>query len=198
MITIHLESGQTRNQLAEIGRLLGKPRVAMQAAGRGARKLLQGHFRARDRTGNKLGGRRTQFWLDIYKSTSLGQVTDTSVIVTIGDHRFAQKVFGGRIAAKVAKALSIPVDPEAHGRRPEVFERETGLDLVFIKQRNNALLATRAEGSEALRVRYILVPFVDQSPDPEALPPRDQIEKAAVDAAQSQLQAAIRAAQKTP
>ncbi len=196
MITVHLESGQARNELAEIGRLLGKPRVAMQAAGRGARKLLQGHFRNRDRTANKLGGRRTHFWLDIYKSTQLGPVTDTSVTVTIGDHRFAQKVFGGRIVAKVAKALSIPVDPEAHGRRPEVFERETGLDLVFIKQRNNALLATRVEGSEALRVRYLLVPFVDQAPDPEALPPREQIEQAAVDAAQAQLQAAIRAAQK--
>ena len=194
MITVQLQSDDLTGKLTELLRRSRRPRSVLQAAARGVRSRLQRHFRERDKEPNRLGGRRTHFWLDVYKSTQLGQVTESFAIVSIGDHRFAQKLRGGTIRAIQAKALTIPVDPEAHGRRAAVFERETGLKLIFIGQGGKGILATRAAGSDALQVRYLLVPSVHQDPDPEALPPQGEMESAALEKAAAQVATEIQQA----
>ena len=195
MIQVQMNSAALQVSLGEILAQARRPRAMLYAAAGAVRKYLQVHFKDRDRTPNKLGGERTHFWLDVYRSTQLGEVTDSYSTVVIGDTRFTQKVYGGRITAKNVRNLSIPLVPEAHGRRPAVFEQETGLKLFLIKSRGGIFLATRAAESKFLEVVYLLRPFVDQDADPDALPPWEDVEQAALAAAEAQLQTEIQRAQ---
>jgi hypothetical protein len=194
MITARIESGNLRNQLQALRNLSEKPRSIVQAGTAAMRVELQRHFAARDLVPNKLGGRRTNFWGDVRNSTQITEVTDRFGIITIGDLRFAQKLFGGTIRPGSGKMyLSIPVDPEAHGRTAETFERETGLQLFFVRQRQSLLLATI--GGTSMQVRYILTPEVHQDPDPQALPPQDRLDAAALEASEGQVRSEIQAIQ---
>ncbi len=194
MIFITLQSGEARNQIQDLGKLLGRPRSIVQAAVRSTRTRLQRHFTERDRTGNIMGGRRTHFWQDIRKSTQVGEVTDRYGFVVIGDPRFAQKLFGGTIVAKEKEALTIPVAPEAYGRRAETLERELGIKLFVVSREfGNGLLAA-AFGNE-IKVFYVLKKSVDQDADPEALPPRQELEDAAIDGARTYVETTVRNSQ---
>lgn len=197
MTGVIVDTTDFRVSFGKILALSAKPRTIVQAACRAARTTLQRHFRMRDRMPNKLGGRRTHFWLDIYKSTQLGEVTDRYGILRIGDSRMAQKVYGGPIVAKNVRNLSIPVNPAAHGMRPAVFEREAGVKLFFVKGHNQGLLAHRiGDGYLAeLKVDYVLTPRVDQDADPNALPPMQKLETDALTAAAKQLAVEVEATQ---
>jgi hypothetical protein len=202
MITIHLRSGELRAQLDSLSRLLDHPRPMLMAATGAVRKLLQGHFRDRQQTPNKLGGRRTNFWQDVYRSTQIGEVTDRQGVVVIGDARFAQKVYGGTITAgkgtssktgKPTKYLSIPARREAYGLRPSQLEDKLGTELRFVKgSRGGALMVKTGKKSQLGLVMYWLTASVTQAPDPQALPPRDKIEQTAVDAAEGYLRTVVR------
>ena len=201
MITVRLESSELRNRLQALMRMTERPRSLLQAAARGVRKLLQQHFKMRDQTPNQLGGKRTHFWLDVYKSTQLGEVTDSYAVVGIGDARFGGKLHdntitpGKGISSKTGaptRNLSIPVDPEAYGRRPAVFESETGLKLIPLSIGGRiGALGTSGGVGRLLVVRYILVKRVFVPRDPNALPADQAMEAAAGDAAQAQLNSQI-------
>lgn len=189
MIAIRYNDNGNIERIEQISRVVRNPRGMLAAVGREGVNRLKGHFRKKDRDEpNKLGGRREHFWLKVSRSVQSPSLSpDGSAIVIVISHpAIAQKVFGGRITAKRTRNLSIPVDPEAYGRFPATFEAETGLQLIFIKQGKNALLATQA-GNAGLRVRYILTPSVNQEPDPTALPPQDQFVDALVARAESVL-----------
>jgi hypothetical protein len=193
MVVIQIDSGELRNQLSDLGRLLGKPRPIYAAAAGSVRRRLQRHFTQKNKTRNRLGGRRTNFWSQVRASTQVGQVTDSFSEVVIGDFRFAQKLFGGPIVPKDAKALTVPVHPEAHGRRASTLEHALGIKLFVLGARgqgNGAWLA--AATASGLTVYYALKQRVVQEADPTALPPRHEIEEAAVEGAQSRLTAAVR------
>jgi hypothetical protein len=202
MIVIHVESGHTRNLLGRLMGIAERPRMLLQAGARAGRRALQRHFTRREQTPNRLGGRRTHFWRDIRESTQVGEVTDNYGLITIGRREFAQKMFGGTIVPGGGKrALTIPVSPDAHGRRArddaggESFERMTGFKLILIKPRHGGAFLASVRGPGRLQVEYVLVPRVDQAPDPEALPPRDELESTVAEAAEKALQAQIREGQ---
>lgn len=165
------------------------PAGLMRVLGREAANRLKTHFRAKNKTPNKLGGKRENFWRQVGASVQNPVVAGDghSVSVSINDPRFAQKVFGGTITAKRAKALTIPVTPEAYGRSASTFEQETGLKLFLVKTGQgafaNAVLATQR--GKGLQVEYILTKSVDQPPDPTALPARQEMETAIVARGQS-------------
>ena len=172
MITLQYNDSGTIERLQGLRAQAVNPRAMMAAVGREGANQLRRHFRQRDKTPNKLGGKRQHFWLQVMRSVQVPVVEadGRAVTLSINHPAFAQKVFGGTIRAQRAGALTIPVDPEAYGRTAAVFERETGLQLIFIKSTNRALLCTRAQGSDTLQVRYLLTPSVEQPGDPDALP----------------------------
>jgi hypothetical protein len=135
-------------------------------------------------------GKRTNFWLQVMRSvqTPTLPVSGTPAVVSINDPRFAQKLYGGPIVAKRAKALTIPVSPEAYGRTAAVLEQEKGIKLFAIWQKGGGGLlvqsilkrAGKSSGCQTpvhggLIVHYLLRKSVYQQPDPKALPTKESI-----------------------
>jgi len=178
----------------EFGRIVSvakNPQRLLMGAGREVARQLKSHFLTKDRTeANHLSERRSHFWREIAGSVQMPvQAGAQSVSVTISDPKFAQKLFGGRITAKAAEALTIPVEERAYGRKANSFESETGLKLFLVKTGKGAferaVLAVK-EGN-GLTVEYLLTPSVDQQADPDALPPKSALESAILAHAQKVL-----------
>lgn len=173
MIAIQVNDPGVRQQIRNLLAQAKRPRAVLAAMGREGQQQLKRHFRGKERTEpNRLGGRRTHFWRQVADSVQAPLVRgDTAVTISINHPAIAQKVMGGTIHAKRAKLLTIPVSPEAYGRTAATFEHETGLQLIFLREGKNALLATRRnKDNKALQIEYILTPSVTQAPDPTALP----------------------------
>lgn len=196
MIAIQYKKDGFDAEMVSILRQAKRPVGILAVAGRTGANGLRRHFLAKDRTdANKLApDRRQHLWQQIAHAVQAPVVaTDGSkVTIRIQHPIIAQKVFGGTITAKRGKNLAIPQSPEAYGRAPAVFERETGLKLIFIRANGHAILASRIDpNSKALQVEYILTPVVHQKPDPTALPDKntfsDEVLKSADQALQRQL-----------
>jgi hypothetical protein len=171
MITIQVTDAGFQQRINLMAATVKNPRAVMMATGREGVRLLKRHFIARDKTPNKLGGKREHFWRQVSHSVFVSSAENAAVVVSIGDPRFAQKYMGGAIKPKFKKALTIPMTPEAYGRTTDVFERETGLQLFLIKGWGSGILATKINPqSLSFTVQYILRKSVRQDPDPAALP----------------------------
>ncbi len=174
------------------------PKGMLRAAGREVNRQLKRHFRAKDRTGaNRLSDRRSHFWNAVARSVQNPELEGRNTVsVSINDPRFAQRLFGGTIRAKLASALTIPVEERAYGRTAQTFEAETGLKLVLIRSGHgafaNALLAV-AEGG-GLTIEYVLTPSVTQQADPTALPAQSFLEAAILERSQAVLDTEIQRA----
>ena len=190
---IRLDSGAARNQLQTIGAVLDHPEDMLAESATRVERKLRGHFAERDKTANKLGGQRTHYWAQIANSTAVAEVTDRSASVDIGDGRFAQTLHGGEIRAKTPwpgsgfLLLTIPVHPAAHGRRVSVTARETGLKMTFVGSARGGVIGHLAAKAWEDEVYYVAVPSVIQEPDPNAMPPGDELEKEAIQGAQDYL-----------
>ena len=161
-------------ELTLIYETVKRPHALLRVLGRRGANELRGWFRGRNRTPNKLGGRRTNFWNQIASSVqSPVLVGATGVRVDVTHPAYGFKLRGGRITPKRAKALTIPVHPEAYGRTVGTFERETGIELFRPYATggvaSDLLMGANDDGS--LTVYFVLRPFVDQAPDPLAFPP---------------------------
>lgn len=99
------------------------------AAGRGVRRLLMSHLGGLDASRpNKLGGKRTHFYADAARNTSY-EITPEGADVHIHQPGIALHYYGGVIKPTGGrKFLTIPVDPEAHGRRAGEFNN---LDIAW-------------------------------------------------------------------
>jgi hypothetical protein len=193
MIELRYDKGVFERQMGNAINLAKRPAGVMAVAGRAGANELRHHFLEKDKTdANKLApDRRQHLWQQIAHAVQAPVVDQSGRTVTILiEHPvIAQKVFGGDITAKRVTSLTIPESPEAYGRAPAVFERETGLKLIFIKQGDHALLAARVDpNSKELQVEYLLTPRVHQDPDPTALPDQDKLQAAILTAADGALQ----------
>jgi hypothetical protein len=127
---------------------------------------LKAHFRKKDMTEpNKLGARRTHYWREVADSVSVKSPGSTSIAVGIGHPTISQKVYGGTITPKRAKALTIPVHPDGHGRMASEVD---GLFVAGKVDQNKGVLARKAGGG--IEVIFLLRKSVTQDPDPTALP----------------------------
>jgi len=191
-IIIDLSGGEAlERSLETIANQVQRPAALLKAVGHRGVNELKAHFRSRDTIPNKLGGRRTRFWRQVEKQTqSPVLVGDRTVTISINHPAIAQKVFGGRITPKQANWLTIPVDPEAHGRPVAVFQQETGIKLFRLRKKGGGLsnLLAGLESGKRLKVFYVLSKGVDQERDPEALPPEDKFVDALVAEASSYYQ----------
>jgi len=204
MIVIRINSDDARNRLEFMLDKIEHPADMLAESATRVERSLRGHFSERDKRGNKLGGRRTNFWAAIANSTAIGDVTDRTADVNIGDKRFAQKLYGGTITAKRPwpgsgfLLLTIPVHPAAHGRRVSVTARETGLKMTFVGTAAGGVIGRFAKQAAEDEIYYVCVPSVDQAPDPEALPPGEMLEREALQGAEDYLKTEVQAAQLQP
>lgn len=139
--------------------------------GRAVAVYMRRHFREKDKKEpNQLGGDRTHFWNEIAASVGLDvKVAGKVVAIPIKDKRFPQKLYGGPIVPKRAKALTIPVHPAAHGRTAAVVAAKVG-GLFVAKSGGEAFLASKLGGR--LTFYFQLRKRVFQRPWPGSLPPK--------------------------
>ncbi len=180
MITINLDTRSFTRGVSALAAQLEKPEELLQVLGRELVNRLRDHFRGKAQSEpNKLGGTRTYFWNQIARSVNQPVIDagESTVRVQVSDPRFAQKLFGGTIRAKQAKALTIPLTPEAYGRTAATFEHETGKRLFLVKKGDVAeglgYLAINEGGK--ITAEYALRTSVFQDPDPTALPDMDVV-----------------------
>jgi hypothetical protein len=190
MITARINTTQFSQRMGSILAQARRPDVIMLGVGREAANQLKTHFRKKDQTDvNKLApGRREHFWRQVMNGVQAPVVSTNGhkVTISIVHPAIAQKVFGGDITAKRKRNLAIPLEPDAYGRAPKVFEQETGFKLFFIRQGSNIGLA-RAVAGGGLQWEYLLTPKVHQQPDKTALPAEGPFEAALLDRAQRML-----------
>ncbi len=216
MITFQFSDAKFQARFSGIIARSKNPRGILLAAGRRGSEVLRDHFRRKQASNpNRLSPRRSDFWLKVRQSVnnpflgidaSTGQPKfsfgegdkpdpqfdgSNAVVISINHPAFAQKVFGGRIEAKEAGALTIPEEERAYGRTAATFEQETGLKLFLIRSGNsafqNALLAVKDDNERGFTVEYLLTPSVEQQADAEALPPKTALEAAILKTAQRAL-----------
>jgi len=120
--------------------------AVLKVGARGVTNYLKKFYREKDaKEPNKLApGRRTHFWnrriggsVQAPKSEGTGKV-----VVAIDGDILPHKIKGGTITAKRAKYLTIPLAPEAYGRRATRFP-----DLFVIKSKKGNLLLVKPDKS---------------------------------------------------
>lgn len=189
-MTLTLTSDTITPALQKLQRQAKNPRAIMIVASRGVSNLFKKHLRHLDRTHpNKLGGKRTHFWNEMAGTVNIASLSDRGASISISHPSAAHKHQGGTITAKRASMLTIPIAPEAHGRRASVLEAELGIKL-FILNTGAQLFLYGQQGREQPKAYYILKASVEQGPDPAEgiLPPDADIEQAALKPAAAALQ----------
>lgn len=195
MIKVILDTTSFRASVSGILAQAKRPVAILAGIGRELGNLLKQHFRAKDKSDasylGTAGGRRQHFWLKVGETVNAPTYTGTDgamiISITISHPAIAQKVHGGTIVAKRVKNLAIPVSPEAYGRTPATFERETGFKLFVLREggteansaRTLILASRRGYGKDLLsqlHVEYVLKHSVTQRPDPTALPDEAMLE----------------------
>lgn len=206
MITIKVNQKELDPIMREVAKAGGRPRQAMAGGQRAAANFIRRSMREHNADPVNHFGKRTNFWLQVMRSvqTPTLPVSGTPAVVSINDDRFAQKLYGGTIVPKFRKALTIPVSPDAYGRRASVLEQEKGIKLFAIWQKGGGGLlvqsilkrAGKSSGGQTpvhggLIVHYVLRKSVYQQPDPKALPPTPAIAAAFVAGARAVVQTLI-------
>lgn len=202
MIAITVNDKDVIQRLTALGKELGKPQALARVVGQEGVRLLKAHFRQKDKTPNKLGGKRVNYWRQVADSVNNQAVVSpggSQVTIGISSPTFAQKLYGGTITAKRGKALTIPVRPEAYGRAAKQLEDAEGVKLFVLSLSGQGpgtgYLAAKAEDG-AVKIYYVLRASVEQAPDPTALPDMAGFKAALVDNAERYV--ADKIAKRTP
>ena len=153
-----------------------------QAAGQAANTEAQQSMHAFNQAGGWRGKRymtgpgRTQgdFGADIADGWNFRTASKDGATISNGAPYYRFKVTGGTITPRRAKALTIPMLPEAVGRTAKEYETDTGNRLFTIKGKK----ALFRKDGESVRAVYALVARVKQGPWPRALPKTERLEKA--------------------
>lgn len=186
-ITVHTKEAQDR--LQRVLNQTKRPKGILLVAGREVANRLKVHYREKQKTPNKLGGKRTNFWNQVGRAVQAPVIRGAeTVVVSINHPAIAQKVRGGRIVAKRARFLTIPVSPEAHGRTADTLQYEKGI-LLFVLGKPDGQKGALAELSttRGIVVHYLLRRSVNQQPDPTALPNLATLATAAAERAEAAL-----------
>lgn len=186
-ITIHIRVDAAdfqRSMSAFIQAMQSKERILKPVARRGA-NFLKAYFRELNtKEPNRLGGKRTHFWLQVGRGVQNPKDMGPNAYGVVINHpHYAQKFYGGPIKAKRVKMLTIPVVAEAHGRRAATYELETGHALFFIRLGSGKAGLFEAAESGGIRMVYALTPNVNQKPWKTAFPPKDKLEAEITDQA---------------
>lgn len=113
------------------------------------------------------GRKETGFGQNIARAWLTGEVSADGFTMTNNATGLAHKVRGGTISAKTAKALTIPMVPEAHGVRARDYPNR-----LFIPKGKDYLMEI---AGGVPRVVYLLRQSVTQKPWDGALPDAEEI-----------------------
>jgi len=208
--------------LQRMVRQCANPLPGLKAAATGVSELLRGHFKEKNETPNRLGGQRTNYWLEVRHSVKKWYALGPRAVTLAVTHpTFCQKVFGGVIKAKNWPFLTVPIHAEAHGKKASVVARAFGSRLFRLAtpgrpvQRRGTLsrllgalgvrrqsyqdgdiLAGKRDGK--LVKLYVLKESVNQPPDPTALPPETEMRQTAQQAFGEWLEREKQKAEKAP
>ena len=193
MSAVSLSVNVTGEGLAIPRRLLGAlaPGRINPVIGRAATNATVAHLRAKNASSpNALGGRRTNYYAGAARATSFAVVSDTEVVIGVAQIGIRQRFFGGTIRPRTAKFLTIPVAPEAHGKRAREFG---DLEVIFGRGGRPIGLARKAQGTRRFGVMlYRLARSVTQRADPSVLPTSATLGTAITTAVQSTVARATR------
>lgn len=150
-----------------------------QAAGQAANTEAQQSMHAFNQAGGWRGkrymtgpGRRQgDFGADIADGWNFRTASKDGATISNGAPYYRFKVTGGTITPRRAKALTIPILPEAVGRTAKEYQTDTGNRLFTIKDKK----ALFRKDGDSVRAVYALVARVKQGPWPGALPPTDDL-----------------------
>lgn len=109
------------------------------------------------------GRKETRFGEDIARAWQIEDSNSSGFTLSNDATGFSHKVTGGKITAKKAKALTIPMVPEAHGVRARDYKND------LFRPKGKDYLMESLENGEA-RVVYLLRKSVTHSPVEGALP----------------------------
>jgi len=115
-------SGSAPDQIDSLRSDLSAP-GSKDAAGRRVQKLLKDYLRQLDTSRpNKIGGKRSHYYADTSRNVSY-ETTDDGAEVHVHQIGLALHYYGGTIRPTGGRRfLTIPVDPEAYGRRAGEFD----------------------------------------------------------------------------
>jgi hypothetical protein len=147
--------------LASLEQIQAGRALAVQAGADAAYDFLRDYHSKMDWRGSRwmAGGDSGQFARDVVAGWQPPNVSGDTVTITNTFGLLSWKVTGGHIAPKEARALAIPLIPEAKGVAPRSFGQ------LFVAGR----ALCRQVGKE-LEAVYALSSGVDQAPWPGALP----------------------------
>jgi hypothetical protein len=161
--------------LARIAAQVARPEDLHRVLGAQLKLDLEKHFLRRQRENpNKRGWKRQNFWRQVKDSVQQATTDADGASVRITHEAIRAKVFGAKIVAKNASAVTIPLHELAYGRRAKTFENEVGTKLFRItsKKGNNLLMADI--GGETVPI-YALAKSVTMQRDADALPDDDKL-----------------------
>jgi hypothetical protein len=166
-LQLEITTEGAQRKLAAAGAALD-PAQLHEIAGRAAFNLIVAHLRDRDRTPNRLGGDRTHYYSQAADGTHMESDAQEAT-VTVSHVGFRLRLEGGTVLPVNAGALTIPIHPDAHGRRAAEFP---GLFRIRPKSSDSEFLADKPDPSDpdSLRVLYVLRASVTQAADPSVMP----------------------------
>ena len=164
MITIKLEKDEVTPHLRRLLKEAETNSPLSRVLGRAASNELKKHFRERNKTGNKKGWKRSNFWTAVGASVQSPVSSPGKIVIPITDVRLPLKVFGGTVRpTKGSKNLAIPIHPSVAG----VLARQIFDTLGFAMTRAGVQLLIRKTDGTPL---YVLKKSTTHKPDPNALP----------------------------
>jgi len=160
VLTATTNRKQVDRRLVRLAARLGDVRTPMLRWGQATAKKARETARAKP-------GRR--FWSDLARSVQVRAVGSETVSVHTDHVAAAQKQYGGAIVPRPGKkALTIPIAPEAKGKRAAEFEMG-GRDLFVINRRDagdTIGVLGYSDGPDSFHALFVLRRRVVQDADP--------------------------------
>ena len=195
-------AAESRDFLVSVEGSLRRPKALHDRLARALTRTLQAHFKSREGEPNKMNAPKTGFWAGVRAGTVVGEVTDQGATVRVGvDTFFRIHALGGTVKPTGGrKFLTIPLIPEARGKRASVYEADSGRKLFRpagrrvlmerLKDGSGDAASGRASmrtksgyrtfnlGAVKVRAVYALATEANIPKDPRALPPRSELAEA--------------------
>lgn len=183
-IRVDVDTGELGAVLASIRKTFGagSMKAFNQAGAEVAKDEIEGYYLQKGRNlwinpalpTHGPGRQKTRFSDNVATGWGITSVTGSGATIANKATGLAHKITGGAITAKKAKFLTIPIIPQAHGRRARDFVSQIG-PLFAAK---GCLMWKKPDGS--ILPAYALKKSVTHKPWPGALPPDETITDAFV------------------
>jgi hypothetical protein len=165
MITCKLDRDEVTPHLRRLLKQADSNGPLAKVLGRAGANELKKHFRSRNKTPNKLGGTRTNFWSRVAESVQSPRALPGRIVISITHPAISLKVHGGTVTPKKWKNLAIPIHPSVHG-----IKAQTIFNLLQFAMTRAGVKLLGLKENGGFKALYVLKKSVHQDKDPDALP----------------------------